>query len=101
MVEFRILGPLEVLVDEQPLDLGPHKQRALLALLLLRAKRVVTTERILDELWGDEALGKGRALWVNVSRLRSALEPDRGQRGESTVLLTRDHGYVLEVDDVD
>ena len=76
-MEFRILGPLEALSDGLPVDLGPHKQRSLLALLLLSANRVVSTDRILEELWGDDAAGKEKALWVHVSRLRSALEPAR------------------------
>ena len=54
-------------------DLGPHKQRALLALLLIHVDRVVPTDRILDALWGDDAAGKERALWVHISR--SALGP--------------------------
>src|SRR5262245_15147926 len=97
-VKIQVLGPLEVLVDGRALPLGPHRQRALLALLVLRANQVVTTERILEELWGDEAVDKERALWVYVSRLRSALEPGRVQRGESNVIRTRDRGYVLEVE---
>ena len=97
-MEFRILGPLQALSDGAPVDLGPHKQRSLLALLLLSANRVVSTDRILEELWGDDSAGKEKALWVHVSRLRSALEPARAERGESSVLLTRDHGYVLHVE---
>jgi basic membrane lipoprotein Med (substrate-binding protein (PBP1-ABC) superfamily)/DNA-binding SARP family transcriptional activator len=93
-----MLGPIEVAVEGQMVDLGPRKQRALLCLLVLHANRVVATDRILDELWGDDAAGKENALWVAISRLRSALEPNRGGHGESTVVLTRDHGYVLQVD---
>lgn len=91
-MEFRILGPLEVVEDGETLDLGPRKQRSLLALLLIHANRVVSTDRILEELWGDESEGKENALWVYVSRLRTVLEPDRDQH---TVLVTKDHGYVL------
>ena len=80
-MEYRILGPLEVLDRGRSVDLGAHKQRALLALLLLHVGRVVSTDRILDDLWGDEAVGKEKALWVHVSRLRSALEPHRTERG--------------------
>src|ERR1700694_1193475 len=98
-MEFRILGPLEALVDGRRIDLGPYKQRALLALLLIHVDRVVPTDRILDELWGDDAAGKERAVWVHISRLGSALEPDRTERGESNVLMTRDHGYVIRVDE--
>jgi basic membrane lipoprotein Med (substrate-binding protein (PBP1-ABC) superfamily)/DNA-binding SARP family transcriptional activator len=98
MMEFRILGPLEAHADGHRIDLGPYKQRALLALLLMHVDRVVPTDRILDELWGDDAAGKEKALWVHISRLRSALEPHRSDRGESTVLMTRDHGYLIRVD---
>jgi basic membrane lipoprotein Med (substrate-binding protein (PBP1-ABC) superfamily)/DNA-binding SARP family transcriptional activator len=97
-MEFRILGPLEVRSDGDPVDLGPPKQRALLALLLLHIDRVVPTERILEELWGDDAPGKENALWVHISRLRSALEPRRVDRGQSSVLVTRDHGYTIRAD---
>ena len=97
-MEFRILGPLEVRSDGEPVDLGPPKQRALLALLLLHIDRVVPTERILEELWGDDASGKEKALWVHISRLRSALEPRRAERGQSSVLVTRDHGYSIRAD---
>lgn len=94
-MDFRILGPLEVERDGEELDLGPHKQRSLLALLLVNANRVVSVDRILDELWGDQSEGKEKTLWVYVSRLRAILEPDRAQ---PTVLQTRDHGYALSVD---
>ncbi len=96
-MEFRILGPLQALSDGAPVDLGPHKQRSLLAFLLLSANRVVSTDRILEDLWGEDSAGKEKALWVHVSRLRSALEPARAERGESSVLLTRDHGYILQI----
>ena len=97
-MEFRILGPLDVVENGRSIDLGPPQQRALVALLLLHANRVVTTARIMEELWGDDAAGKENALWVYVSRLRSTFEPDRVDRGQSSILLTRDHGYVLSVD---
>ncbi len=97
-MDFRLLGPVEVIDDGAPIDLGPRKQRALLCLLLLHANRVVTTDRILEDLWGDDAGDKERALWTVISRLRSAIEPDRDGHGESSVLLTRDHGYVLQLD---
>ncbi|HEY3484892.1 MAG TPA: BTAD domain-containing putative transcriptional regulator [Ilumatobacteraceae bacterium] len=97
-MDFRILGPLEVRSDEGVVDLGPPKQRAVLALLLLHVDRVVPTDRILDELWGADAGGKEKALWVHISRLRSALEPDRADRGQRSVLVTRDHGYSIRSD---
>ena len=54
-MEFRILGPLEVLHDGRRLDLGGAKQRALLAVLLLHANEVVSSDRLIDALWDDEA----------------------------------------------
>ena len=95
-MEYRLLGPVEVVHDGELVELGPRKQRALLCLLLLHANRVVTTDRILEELWGDDAAGKENALWVAISRLRTGLEPARDGHGGSTVLLTRDHGYMLQ-----
>ena len=53
MLEFSVLGPLEVRADGQPLALGGAKRRALLALLLVRANEVVSTDRLIDELWGE------------------------------------------------
>ncbi|MEO6653731.1 MAG: BTAD domain-containing putative transcriptional regulator, partial [Ilumatobacteraceae bacterium] len=97
-MQIRLLGPIEVVTGDRQVDLGPRKQRALLCVLALNANRVVTTDRILEELWGDDAAGKENALWVAISRLRSALEPARDGHGGSAVLLTRDHGYVLNVD---
>jgi DNA-binding response OmpR family regulator len=72
--------------------------RSLLALLLIHANRVVPAERILDDLWGRDAPGRQNALWVYISRLRSALEPDRIGRGSSEVLLREGGGYLLAVD---
>ncbi len=94
-MELRILGPFEVVRNGEPVDVGPHKQQSLLALLLLHANRVVPTDRILEELWGDDADGKENALWVYVSRLRGVLEHDSGH---PEFLVTKDHGYVLRVD---
>lgn len=66
--QFGILGPLTATVDGSPIDLGPPKQRALLALFLIHPNRVLATDRILDLLWGDDAAGKEKALWVYISR---------------------------------
>ncbi|MGD9700938.1 MAG: extracellular solute-binding protein [Acidimicrobiia bacterium] len=97
-MEFRVLGYLEIRSDGEALPLGSSKQRSLLALLLLNANHVVSTDRIIDELWGDE-VGPNRqnALWVHVSNLRSLLEPDREKRSEGSVLVTRSPGYLLRV----
>jgi predicted ATPase/DNA-binding SARP family transcriptional activator len=77
-VEFRILGPLEVIADGEPVLLGGPKQRAVLAELLLRANAVVSRERLLETVWGEDppktAVG---TLQVYVHGLRRALGADR------------------------
>lgn len=98
-MEFRVLGPLEVHQNGESLPLGGLKQRGLLAILLLNANRVVSTDRLIDELWGGEAPETAqKALQVHVSQLRKLLEPERrpGQSGE--LLKTRSPGYLLELE---
>src|SRR5512133_852482 len=58
-MEFRLLGPVEAVNEEGPAGLGAPKQRALLAVLLLNANEVVSRDRLVDQLWGDDppALG--------------------------------------------
>ena len=99
-MEFRALGPLAVLRGGEQLDLGAHRQWAVCALLLVHRNDALPADRILEELWGDEAEGKLNALRVYVSRLRDALDPDRERYGESA-LQTVGTGYRLEVDDED
>jgi DNA-binding SARP family transcriptional activator len=90
VLEFRILGPLEVADGDAPVRLGAPKQRALLAILLLRRNEVVSTERLMDELWGDRQPKTARkTLQLHVSHLRRALPPG--------VVETRPPGYVLRV----
>jgi DNA-binding SARP family transcriptional activator len=90
--EFRLLGPLEVVVDGAPLRLAAGKPRALLAFLLLNANRVVATEALTDALWGDEPPERAtKTLQVYVSQLRKELGPDR--------LVTRPPGYELRVEE--
>jgi DNA-binding SARP family transcriptional activator/tetratricopeptide (TPR) repeat protein len=90
-VEVKLLGPLEVAVDARPIELRRPKQRALLALLALRTGEVVSTDRLVDALWGDTppktAVGSLQNL---VSELRKLLG--------SELLVTRAPGYVLELD---
>jgi DNA-binding SARP family transcriptional activator len=95
-MEFRILGPLEVLDDSGvPVILRSSRERAVLALLLLSPNRVVSSERLADDLWGDRPLeGAAHALQVNISRLRKALR----DAGAEDVLVTRSPGYLVEVD---
>ncbi len=77
-MEFRILGPLEVLENGRQIELGGAKQRALLAILLMHANEVVSTDRLIDALWEDDAPETGRkALQVYISQLRKALGKER------------------------
>jgi DNA-binding SARP family transcriptional activator len=90
-MEFRILGPLEVWDGGGEVSLGGPKPRALLALLLLRPNELVPADRLIDELWGEEAPERATAaLRVNISRLRKALPQD--------VLTTKSPGYVIRVE---
>jgi predicted ATPase/DNA-binding SARP family transcriptional activator len=90
LTEYRILGPLEVLGDNGPLRLGGAKQRALLALLLLDSGRVVSQERLIDELWGEAPPDTAReSVHVYVSRLRKVLP--------AGALVTEGAGYALQV----
>ena len=89
MLEFRILGPLEVVADGEPVSLPRKKQRALLALLLLRAGEAVSTDELIEELWAGQPPATAKdALQNYVSQLRKALGPE--------VIVTRDPGYLLE-----
>ncbi|MGI9607155.1 MAG: extracellular solute-binding protein [Acidimicrobiales bacterium] len=98
-MEYRVLGKMEARRDGEPVDLGSFRQRALLGLLLTNPNSVFSTDAIIDGLWGDDA-GPDRqnALWVYVSGLRKALEPEREKRTDATVLLTRAPGYLVEAD---
>jgi DNA-binding SARP family transcriptional activator len=91
-VEFRVLGPLEVLDDGRPLDLGAPRQRALFAFLLLHANEVVSTDRLAEALWPEKIpRTAAKAIQVYVSALRKAL------RSARDVLETRGPGYALRV----
>ena len=88
MIEFRILGPFEVVDDGRAVGLGGPKQRALLAALVLHRGEVVLSDRLIDELWGGQPPATAsKTLRVYVSNLRKAL-------GDG-VLVTRRGGYVL------
>lgn len=97
-LEFRVLGPFEVVGDSQQLDVGPAKQRALLAMLVAHANTVVSTDRLLDELWsGEPPVNARHAVQVYVSNLRKVIEPGRSPGCNGQVLVTRRPGYLLQV----
>src|SRR4051794_40728375 len=87
-MEFRILGPVEVVDDGRSLPLGGSRQRALLTALILRMNEVVPTDRLLEEVWADDPPASGvRVVQVYVSELRKVLGPETIQ--------TRAPGYML------
>jgi DNA-binding SARP family transcriptional activator len=90
-MEFRLLGPLEIVERDRSLALGAGKQKALLAILLLNANEVVSTDRLHDELWGESPPATAaKSIQLYVSRLRKELGEGR--------LVTRPPGYVLTVE---
>ncbi len=95
-MEFRLLGPLQVLLDGAPMPLRGAAERALLALLLLDAGRVVPAEQLIDGLWGDDPPAKAvNALQGRVSRLRAAF---RAAGLPESLVVARRPGYLLDVD---
>jgi DNA-binding SARP family transcriptional activator/ABC-type branched-subunit amino acid transport system substrate-binding protein len=89
-LEFRILGPFEVVADGRQVPLGGRQQRALLAILVLNPNRPVSTDLLVDELWGPAPPATATKIVQNyVSRLRAALPED--------VLETRGSGYALRL----
>ncbi|MGH3921547.1 MAG: BTAD domain-containing putative transcriptional regulator, partial [Pseudonocardiaceae bacterium] len=97
-MEFRVLGPLEVLVDKRPLGLGGPQQRAVLAVLLLEANRTVSSAQIIRVLWGDPAPERVIAtLHTHIYHLRRALEPDRPKGAPPQILASKGAGYVLRI----
>jgi DNA-binding SARP family transcriptional activator len=82
LAEFGILGPLEVWRAGCVVPLGGPRQRAVLALLLLEANRVVSLDRLAEDVWGgDPPEGWVTTVQIYVSHLRQALEPGPGRGG--------------------
>jgi DNA-binding SARP family transcriptional activator len=98
MMQFRLLGPLEVWDGDERIDLGGAKQRALLALLLLNANRTVRRTQVMEWLWDMEPpRTAGDLVQEYVSRLRQALRRYRDAEPSSRRLRTEASGYLLEV----
>jgi DNA-binding SARP family transcriptional activator len=90
-MEFRILGPLEVVDAGGAVPLGGVKQRMLLALLLLTPNRPVSVDRLIDALWSDDPpAAASNALQFHVSQLRKVL-------GDSASIVTQDPGYLIRI----
>ena len=92
MIEFRVLGPIEVDRDGVAVALGGPRQRVLLALLLVAAPQPVPIDRLADELWhGEPPDGASTTLRAYVSKLRTAL-------GEGAPIRSSAGGYALDAD---
>lgn len=95
---FRILGPLEAMSPSGPIRLGGPRQRSVLAILLLDANRVVSIDRLADELYGEAPpVSAVTQMHRQISELRSLLEPDRRPGAPGAVIETRPPGYRILV----
>ena len=94
-LQIELLGPVEARVDGRPVALGGQRPRALFAVLALLGGRVVTTERLIDELWGEDPPARARdSLQMHVSRLRKGLAEAGADGGR---LVSQAGGYLLAV----
>jgi YVTN family beta-propeller protein len=91
-VDLRLLGPVEVRLGNGPIELGPRKQRAVLAMLALQLGRTVSADRLSQGLWGDEPPASApKMIQLYVSHLRRAIDGDGAQ------IVTRGRGYELQI----
>ena len=75
-MRFQLLGDIQVTVDGQPVDVGPVRQRSVLAALLVDVNEMVSTDQLVDRVWGDEPPASARGTLASyLTRLRQAL-PD-------------------------
>lgn len=95
-LRFEILGPVRAFRGAERVDLGPAKQRAVLAVLLLSPGKPVPVHRIIDAVWGDDPPENGpNVVQKYVAGLRRVLDPDRVPRTPGELLALTDGGYVL------
>ncbi|KGI70727.1 ATPase AAA [Mycolicibacterium rufum] len=94
-----MLGPLQVVDGETPVDIGPPKQRVVLAALLLAGGRVVSVDRLVDAVWGDDVPASATAsLQAYISNLRRALRGGAAQTQMASPIVRRPPGYALDAD---
>ena len=94
-MEYWLLGTLEAVSDGSRIEIGPPKQRAVLAVLLLHAGEIVPTDRLIEQVWGEHPpRTAAHSVQLYVSDLRKALEPVAG----GAVIETRPPGYLLRVE---
>jgi len=99
-----LLGPVLVRRDGDERKLGAPRQRALFAVLASRPDKAVSREDLITAIWGQDAPASADgSIYTYVSGLRRALEPDRGNRAVSSVLLSEGPGYRLRIpaEDID
>ncbi|MFJ6198037.1 BTAD domain-containing putative transcriptional regulator [Micromonospora sp. NPDC092111] len=98
MLKIDVLGPVRAWIGDGPVELGPLRQRAVLARLATAIGQVVPVDRLIEDLWaGDPPPRAQAALQVYVSNLRRALEPDRPPRTPAQVIVTAAPGYTLRL----
>jgi DNA-binding SARP family transcriptional activator len=95
-VEFSILGPVEVVVGSERLEVGGTRQQVAMAMLLLGANRLVTVERLLEAIYGDDLPPTGRSqVQIGISSLRRLF----AAHGHTDVIVTKPGGYTLRVEE--
>jgi DNA-binding SARP family transcriptional activator/tetratricopeptide (TPR) repeat protein len=97
-VEFRLLGPVEAWTKTGRIEVGPPQRRAVLAALLVDPGQLVSTETLIDRVWGERAVpGARRALHAHIARIRQLLRTD-DDGGHPANVVHRSNGYLLDVD---
>ncbi|MFB8242087.1 BTAD domain-containing putative transcriptional regulator [Kitasatospora purpeofusca] len=97
-LRFQVLGPVQAWLDGKQLALGSPQQQAVLTMLLLHSGRPVTTQDLVDGLWGDRPPAQAvAALRTYVSRLRTVIEPRREVRRPAEFLVSVADGYALHI----
>jgi len=94
-VEFRVLGPIEAVVDGQLVDLGPPKRRLVLALLALECDRPVAVDRLVELSWEIPPPAARRVIFAHIAKLRRALA---GAATHGVEIVSMPPGYALRVD---
>src|SRR3954453_20742882 len=90
-MDLRLLGPIQLRLDGRQIELGPRKQRAVLAMLALEAGRTVSADRLAEGLWGDRLPpSAAKMVQLYVSHLRRVLD------GDGVRIVTRGRGYELQ-----
>ena len=94
-VEFRILGPIEVLIRQKSVSMSPGRQQGILGALLLDANRVVSTDHLIDAVWEHPPNTARSQVQICVSALRHLFR----SRGLDSPIITHSRGYLIEVAD--